>query len=72
VSFWDRSPLKDGLSAIVPPLPPSPKDPVSLHVVHISAELAPIAKVCERERELVNVRRWKCPCLQTAHMTIWY
>lgn len=45
VPFWKKSPLKDGLSAIVPPLPPTPKDERSLHVVHISAELAPIAKV---------------------------
>jgi starch synthase len=29
----------------VPPLQPTPKDERSLHVVHISAELAPIAKV---------------------------
>eukprot|EP00959_Pyramimonas_sp_CCMP1952_P215338 4505645-Pyramimonas_sp.AAC.1 len=44
--FWNRSARKaSALPLMLPPVPPVPIDANPLHIVHISAELAPIAKV---------------------------
>mmetsp|Transcript_35470 Transcript_35470/g.67957 ORF Transcript_35470/g.67957 Transcript_35470/m.67957 type:complete len:648 (+) Transcript_35470:97-2040(+) len=46
VPFWERSARKDtALPLVLPPPPKAPKDDQCLHIVHVSAELAPIAKV---------------------------
>lgn len=50
--FWERSARKDtALPLVLPPPPKAPKDDQCLHIVHVSAELAPIAKVspCGRQ-----------------------
>eukprot|EP00240_Pyramimonas_obovata_P003103 CAMPEP_0118922034 /NCGR_PEP_ID=MMETSP1169-20130426/1105_1 /TAXON_ID=36882 /ORGANISM="Pyramimonas obovata, Strain CCMP722" /LENGTH=657 /DNA_ID=CAMNT_0006862847 /DNA_START=43 /DNA_END=2016 /DNA_ORIENTATION=+ len=44
--FWQRSARKaSALPLMLPPVPPVPADANPMHIVHISAELAPIAKV---------------------------
>ncbi len=44
--FWDRAPRSSLAPIVLTPPPPPEQDANPMHIIHITAEMAPIAKVC--------------------------